>query len=249
MPVLLGDFQQLLKCFTNVAMARFLLDYFFPSCSFSMFFFFFLILTLFNAFCFPMNHIRILLIQLIFSKDWYQALGTKSWLKVVDNENSPSYGLSCPHGGPPVGTQIMRLRSCGDLVGTALEQRLRTAILISWKFLCALPWQACIAKHASMHYLIFTITLLCYKGRTTVLERNGPTQYLSWEGKSQVLNTLARQWTTSHLSGSCAQFFLGLVCGMGRVLDTGLVPFLLGHCYQEASSSSLFLPDAVNCGN
>ena len=117
-------------------------------------FFFFLILTLFNAFCFPMNHIRILLIQLIFSKDWYQALGTKSWLKVVDNENSPSYGLSCPHGGPPVGTQIMRLRSCGDLVGTALEQRLRTAILISWKFLCALPWQACIAKHALLdsHY-------------------------------------------------------------------------------------------------
>ena len=100
-----------------------------------------------------------------------------------------------------------------------------------------------------MHYLILTITLLCYKGRTTVLERNGPTQYLSWEGKSQVLNTLARQWTTSHLSGSCAQFLLGLVCGMGRVLDTGLVPFLLGHCYQEASSSSLFLPDAVNCGN
>lgn len=48
MPALLGDFQQLLKSFTNVAMARFLLDYVFPSCSFSIFFF--LILTLVNAF-------------------------------------------------------------------------------------------------------------------------------------------------------------------------------------------------------
>ena len=78
MPALLGDFQQLLKSFTNVAMARFLLDYVFPSCSFSIFFF--LILTLFNAFCFPMNHIRILLIQLIFSEDrcirhWGQSHG------------------------------------------------------------------------------------------------------------------------------------------------------------------------------
>ena len=40
---------------------------------------------------------------------------------------------------------------------------------------------------ASMHCLILTITLLCYKGRTTVLERNGPTQYLSGKGKVKFL--------------------------------------------------------------
>lgn len=62
-----------------------------------------------------------------------------------------------------MGTHMMRNESCvGNWEGTVLDQRLRTAVLASEHFLCALPW-------ASVHYLILIISLLfLYKGRTIV---------------------------------------------------------------------------------
>ena len=114
------------------------------------------------AFCFPINHISFVN-SVTFSRNQCQALGQSHGQKLWTNENLPSYSFSYPHGRQQVGTQMMRSESCvGNWEGTVLDQRLRTAVLVSEHFLCALLW-------ASVHYLILTISLFFpYKGRTVV---------------------------------------------------------------------------------
>ena len=152
---------------------------FFPTCSFSVFFFFFFYThdTIY-AFCFPMNHISFV------NSGHYQALGTKSWLKVVDNENSPSYvrlvlsSWWTTNGHPD--NEDQELRGPGrDSTGTEAQN--------SCSDLLELP--LCPAL-ASMDYLILTITLLCYKGRTIVpvLKRGtDPLKTLVGKGKVRFL--------------------------------------------------------------
>ena len=125
-----------------------------------------------------MNHISFV------NSGHYQALGTKSWLKVVDNENSPSYvrlvlsSWWTTNGHPD--NEDQELRGPGrDSTGTEAQN--------SCSDLLELP--LCPAL-ASMDYLILTITLLCYKGRTIVpvLKRGtDPLKTLVGKGKVRFL--------------------------------------------------------------
>lgn len=147
------------------------------------------------------NHTRVLSIWLLFSKEQVSADGGKVMhIKSWTNENPVSYSFS--GGEQPVGNQVMGKESCVESQGWVRGSR--------QLFASSVP-----GLGLSVHYLILTTTLLCYEGSTDVpiLQRSGLTQghAVSWQVKSQVLNTPARPWA-AHLCSSFCAIFVGLWC-------------------------------------